>query len=315
MLTRPRLLTRRRLLTISAAMACLPAIARAKPATHLWTGRALGARASIRLDHPEGREIADRVLAEIDRLEDILSLYRADSALVRLNRDGHLDAPPFELLECLSIAEAVHRASDGRFDPSVQPLWAGWAEAVAEGQRPGARELEAVLADTGWQGVSMDAARIEMRPGMALTLNGIGQGYVADRVAAMLRNEGLTEILVDTGEFHAIGGDPEGGAWRAVLAAGGSVDLQDRALATSSPLGTTFDQEGQIGHILDPETGQPAGPVWQEISISAPNAALADALSTAACLMPDHEGIEAMLAHFPDSRLEGAAAGSGKKES
>lgn len=300
------MITRRRLLTISAAMAILPGVARANPATHLWTGQALGARASIRLSHPDGRQIADRVLAEIERLEDILSLYRADSALSRLNRDGRLDAPPFELLECLSIADAVHKASGGRFDPTVQPLWAGWAEAAARGERPGVEALADALQHTGWEHVALDAGLIEMRPGMALTLNGIGQGYVADRVAALLRAEGLTDILVDTGEFHAIGGDPSGGAWRLSLAAGGNVDLQDRALATSSPLGTTFDQDGQDGHILDPGTGLPAGPIWSEITITAPNAALADALSTAACLMADRAGIEEMLAHFPEARLEAA---------
>lgn len=300
------MLTRRRLLTISAAMALAPGLARANPATHLWTGQALGARASIRLSHPDGRQIAERVLAEIDRLEDILSLYRPDSALARLNRDGRLDGPPFELLECLSITDAVHRASNGRFDPSVQPLWAGWAEAAARGERPKTEALKAALAYTGWKSVAFDSGRIQMRPGMALTLNGIGQGYVADRVAALLRAEGLTDILVDTGEFHAIGGDPAGGAWRLSLAAGGSVGLQDRALATSSPLGTTFDQQGRDGHILDPETGHPAGLAWREITITAPTAALADALSTAACLMPDRQEIQTMLAHFPKAKLEAA---------
>lgn len=300
------MITRRRLLTISAALALAPGLARANPATHLWSGQALGARASIRLSHPDGRQIATRVLAEIDRLEDILSLYRADSALSRLNRDGHLDAPPFELLECLSIADAVHRASFGRFNPSVQPLWAVWAEAAAEGERPGPEALTAALARTGWDRVAFDSSRIRMQPGMALTLNGIGQGYVADRVAALLRAEGLTDILVDTGEFHAIGGDPQGGAWRLSLAAGGSVDLQDRALATSSPLGTTFDQQGRDGHILNPETGNPADPVWREITVSAPTAALADALSTAACLMAERGEIETMLAHFPKAELEAA---------
>ena len=112
-------MTRRRLIAISAALAIFPAAARASVTgtTRQWTGQALGARASIRLDHPDGEAIAARVMAEIDRLEDILSLYRPESALCRLNRDGYLATPPFELLECLSLAGAVHRASGGRFDP------------------------------------------------------------------------------------------------------------------------------------------------------------------------------------------------------
>ena len=113
--------TRRRFLAISAAATIFPGLSSAAP-VHTWQGVALGARATLRLAHPDAKEISARVAAEISRLEDIFSLYRPDSSLMRLNRTGRLDAPPFELLECLSLAGAVHRASEGRFDPTVQPL-------------------------------------------------------------------------------------------------------------------------------------------------------------------------------------------------
>lgn len=299
------MLTRRRLIAISAAMALWPAGARATP--RIWTGQALGARASIRLDHPEARAIAARALAEIDRLEDILSLYRPDSALSRLNRNGKLDAPPFELLECLSIAGAVHAASGGRFDPTVQPLWALWAEAAAQGSRPAEAQVAQVLQATGWAGVRYDARSIALRPGMALTLNGIGQGYVADRVAALLEAEGLSNILIDTGEFRALGGRPTGGDWPVGLEGGGNVPLRQRALATSAPLGTCFDAKGRDGHILNPQTGMPVPAVWRQITISAPSAALADALSTAACLLPDAAAVHALTARFTGARAEALA--------
>lgn len=300
-------ITRRRLIAISAAMALLPAAARAASGTaRLWTGQALGARASIRFDHPDGAAIAARVMAEIDRLEDILSLYRPESALARLNREGHLAAPPFELLDCLSLAGAVHRASGGRFDPTVQPLWALWAEAAARRGRPDEKAVGEARAITGWDKVELDAAAITLRPGMALTLNGIGQGYVADRVAALLEAEGLADILIDTGELRALGGKPDGGEWPVRLETGERLALRQRALATSAPLGTTFDQAGQDGHILDPATGRPAPAQWRAVSISAPSAAIADALATAACLMPDRAAIRAMTGHFAGARLEAA---------
>ena len=300
-------ITRRRLIAISAAMALLPAAARAASGTaRRWPGQAHGARASIRLDHPAGAAIAARVLGEIDRLEDILSLYRPESALARLNREGHLAAPPFELLDCLSLAGAVHRASGGRFDPTVQPLWALWAEAAARGSRPDEKAVGAARAITGWDKVELDAAAITLRPGMALTLNGIGQGYVADRVAALLEAEGLADILIDTGELRALGGKPDGGEWPVRLETGERLALRQRALATSAPLGTTFDQAGQDGHILDPATGRPAPAEWRAVSISAPSAAIADALATAACLMPDGAAISAMTGHFAGARLEAA---------
>ncbi|MCW5720795.1 MAG: FAD:protein FMN transferase [Devosia sp.] len=303
-------ITRRRLLAISAAFALLPTAARAAVSTgssHVWTGQAMGARASIRIDHPDAEAIAARVMAEIDRLENILSLYRADSALSRLNREGQLAAPPFELLECLSLAGAVHRASGGRFDPTIQPLWALWAETAMAGTRPDPQAIKAVLGRTGWGKVTLDAAAITMQPGMALTLNGSGQGYVADRVAARLEAEGLSNILIDTGEFRALGGRPDGADWPMQLEGGGSIGLRQRALATSSPLGTTFDQAGSDGHILDPVTGTPTAAPWRTISISAHSAAIADALTTAACLMAEPASIQSMLEKFAGAHLEACA--------
>jgi thiamine biosynthesis lipoprotein len=297
--------TRRRFLAISAAAFALPNAARAQ-AIYTWSGIALGAGATIRLAHPDAAAITGRAAVEIERLEGIFSLYRADSALSKLNRDGALEEPPFELLECLSIAGAVHHATDGRFDPTVQPLWATYAEAAAQGSAPDGKALEQALAVTGWSGVTLDAAAITLRPGMALTLNGIAQGYIADRVTALLAADGLTDILVDTGEFRALGGQPQGGAWPVKLAQGGQVALTSRAVATSAPLGTRFDAAGTLGHILDPRTGLTATARWRGISISSASAARADALSTAACLMDSTDQINASLAVFQDCRLESA---------
>lgn len=298
-------ITRRRLISICAAWALVPAAARAAPgSTHLWMGLALGARTSLRLAHPDAEAIAARVMAELERLESILSLYRPHSALSRLNRDGQIEGPPFELLECLSLAGSVHRASGGRFDPTVQPLWALWAEAATQGAQPDVSAIATALRRTGWNKIDIRSGSITLQPGMALTLNGIGQGYVADRVAALLEAEGLTDILIDTGEMRALGGRPDGGDWPVRLESGERVPLRERALATSAPLGTTFDQGGRDGHILDPRTGRPSSPAWRSVSITAPSAALADALTTAACLMPDRESIDEMLRQFPGTRLD-----------
>lgn len=299
--------TRRRLLAISAAAAACAALpARATPVTR-WQGVALGAPASIHLAHPEAARLIDRALAEITRLETVFSLYQTDSALARLNARGQLDAPPFELLECLTLCGTVFRASDGTFDPTVQPLWALHAETHSRGRAPTAAEIAQARALTGWQGIRVDAARIALRPGMALTLNGVAQGYIADRVADLLAAEGLTDILVNTGEFRALGGRPEGGDWPVSLAGSGStrgpIGLRDRALATSAPLGTVFDAGATAGHILDPRSGRPARSRWRHVSVTAPRAAVADALSTAACLL-DNSGLANLLAAFPGARIE-----------
>ncbi len=301
-------MNRRRFLAITAGALAAGNLADAAPVRQ-WTHSALGARVTLTLAHPDGDGIARRAFAEIDRLEDIFSLYRGTSALARLNAMGSLAAPPFELLECLGLCGTAHRATAGLFDPTVQPLWALYASSHAAGHAPDSAQIAGVLRATGWSGVTASADQITLRPGMALTLNGVAQGYVADRVAARLRAEGLSDVLVDTGELHAIGGD-----WPVALDAGGAtpageVSLRDTALASSAPLGTVFDAEGRVGHILDPRTGIPAAPRWRLISVTAPRAALADALSTAMVLM-DEVQITRTLEVFPDARLVAAVSGS-----
>lgn len=292
--------TRRRFLTIAAA-SLLPLNGRAAP-VHVETAQALGARVTLRLEHPEARALATEAMGEIRRLEAIFSLYLPQSALVRLNGAGVLDAPPGELLECLSLAGAVHRASGGAFDPTVQPLWQAEAEATVRSKPLSLAARAEVRARIGWDGVALSPNQICLRAGQSLTLNGIAQGVIADRVARLLAGRGLTHALIDTGEMVAL----PGRAWPVRLPSGGDYALAGRALATSAPGGMTFGGDSQRSHILDPKTGASVRPVWHAVSISAPSAALADALSTAACLMPDRAALQRLCAAFPSVRLEAA---------
>lgn len=292
--------TRRRFLTICAALPVALAArgAGAAPAS-VHRGQAMGAAVTLHLHHPEAGRLADLALAEMARLEWLFSLYRADSTLMRLNTAGMLDAPPPEMLEVLSLCDAVHRASGGRFDPTVQPLWDVLAQAHAAGLAPDPERIAQARALVGWSGVAYDRASVRLaRAGMALTLNGVAQGYVADRVTALLRAAGLEVGLVDTGEIRTIGPD-----WPVRIADGPGLRLSDRALATSGRFGTVLDAKGRQGHILAPRVGD-REPLCKTVSISAPRAALADALSTAACLMPDRATLDAMLARFAGARIE-----------
>ncbi len=295
-------LNRRRFLTLSA-VALLPLPAHAAQITQ-WHGVALGAEAAIYLSHPDADAIIARAVAEIDRLEGIFSLYRTTSALSQLNATGRLDAPPFELLECLALCARVHSATQGQFDPTIQPLWQLYATSLAAGVAPSPEQIAATLPLIGLGRITYDSGAIVMPAGMGLTLNGVAQGFIADKVADLLAAEGLTDILINTGEFRALGQEPGAQGWPVKLVSGGQVSLMARALATSSPLGTVFDANGSVGHIINPETGLTAAATWTSVSISAPSAALADALSTAACLMADRSAVEAALSSFPLTRIE-----------
>jgi hypothetical protein len=92
---------------------------------------------------------------------------------------------------------------------------------------------------------------------MAITLNGIAQGYITDRIADLLRHEGFEQAVVDLGEWRALGSHPEGRPWRAATREG-SIALSDNALAVSSGAGTAFETSARFHHIFDPATGASA---------------------------------------------------------
>ena len=209
-------------------------------------------------------------------------------------------------MQLLSIAAAVHAASGGAFDPSVQPLWEALARrhtGTVRGEAAVAEQADA-QARTGFGAVRFDAGRVAFaKPQMALTLNGIAQGYITDRVADLLRGRGFQHVLVDLGEIRAVGAQGDGSTWPVRIAGGDRVvSLRDRALATSATLGTTFDAAGQVGHILDARAGA-AVSAARQVTVSAPTAALADGLSTALCAMPQ-DAAPGLVRAFAGVRLE-----------
>ncbi|HUE47366.1 MAG TPA: FAD:protein FMN transferase [Aestuariivirgaceae bacterium] len=302
------MLSRRRFVSIAASAVALPNFSphakAAAPAPVVWRGVAMGAMASMTLVHPDrdaARRLIERCLVEISRLEAIFSLYRPDSALVRLNAEGVLDHPPLELVEVLSFAASLARHSDGAFDATVQPLFELYARHFAEPHPdpagpPPARLAEA-LALVDHREVDIASDRIALgRPGMKLTLNGIAQGYVTDRVAALLAAAGLENLLLDLGEVRGAGRRPDGKPWRAAIADPVdptetlfTLDLPERpglpALATSGGYGMAFDPERRHHHIFDPATGQSAMH-HASVTVSAPSALVADGLSTAIAALP-----------------------------
>lgn len=314
--------SRRRFLSVigaSAACAALP-LARAASTGAVepvaWKGTALGALASITLVH-ENRAHALRVLAdcvaEVERLERVFSLYRADSALSRLNEAGELRAPPAELVELLAASLALARASDGAFDPTIQPLYrlyeAHFRAPDAAPAGPGDEAIARVLRRVDHRRVEVAADRIALGVhGMAITLNGIAQGYVTDRVADRLRGEGFGGVAIDLGEARAAGRRADGRAWTAAVVdpdepsrtlfelTMGDAPGQVVALATSAGAGTRFGTDPRVHHLFDPRTGRSANR-YASVSVAASRATIADGLSTALSVLAPGRTRELLAAH------------------
>ncbi len=313
-------ISRRRALTIVGAMAGLPLLcgadrSQSAPLLHQWTGTSLGSPSRLLLYHHDGAaaaRIAGKCAAEIERLERIFALYRADSEIARLNRDGRIEFPSLDLLTVLAQCQRLSALSGGAFDVSVQPLWTLYAEhffgnGAPQPEGPPPRAIEQARRLVDWQAIDVGPRRIAlMRPGMGLTLNGIAQGYVTDRITDILGANGCDRTFADLGcsEIRAVGRHADGRPWRVGLAdprqpenIGVSLDLCDRSVCTSGGYGTKFEATGRFHHLFDPFTGASAHH-YIALSVFAASAMIADALSTALYVTPPHRGA-VLLASFP----------------
>lgn len=251
-----------------------------------------GTTASITVSHQD-EQVARRAMAaafdaarEIDRL---LSIHRVGSQVHTLNEQGFLLQPAPHLLAVLSTARFLSALTAGAFDVTVQPLWRARGNDVR-------REIARQRVD--WRALLFDPARVQLqRPGMAVTLNGIAQGYGADRALAALRRHGVTDALVDLGEFSGIGRPAPERRWNVGIqhprqshALLGTAVLERRSLATSGDYEAAFSADFSRHHIVDPKSGQ--SPLeLASVSVAAPSAMLADGLSTALLVMGAERGM------------------------
>lgn len=248
-----------------------------------WQGRAFGTdiRIVIRDAGNQGRVALSAARDTIQRLEKLFSIYDPGSSLSRLNRDGYLDMSP-EFSRLVHLADHVVELTGGLFDPTVQPLFADKLATQNKTHGPSHLNSNALV---GWHKVAFDRQTIRFgSPGMAMTLNGIAQGFATDRVSEVLVGYGYDRVLVNVGEFRSgsesfsIGVEnPQGD----IL---GTLALRNGAVATSAQDGFTF--EDGSSHIMLP-TGPTAHNTWSVASVVADSAALADGLSTALILTPD----------------------------
>ncbi len=175
---------------------------------HTGVALAFGTTIQIALVHADeqvARTAIGDALAAAQRVDRLMSIYQPASQVYQLNRDGVLHRPDPQLLAVLAQARALSQWTDGAFDITVQPLWRAWREAVARGALPAAGAAAPGQAKVDWRQVEFDARRVTLAPGMAITLNGLAQGYAADMALAAVQAHGIRHALLDTGEFVARG--------------------------------------------------------------------------------------------------------------
>ena len=242
----------------------------------------------------------DRALEEIARLDRVMSNYKPESDLSRLNRNGHFHPETVspDLYEAIRDALEYSRLSDGQFDITVAPLVDLWKAALGGGKVPTAEEQEKLRECVGYQKIQLQPPdRVRFHSScMRIDLGSIGKGYAVDRAVDILRSEGITSALVNAGEstIYGVGAPPGKAAWLVHLRdPSKKVDPQvwlcDNSVSTSEQTPPSLLGNDTAGHIIDPETGRPLETAYA-LSIVARTGTASDALSTTLLLVGPEKG-------------------------
>jgi thiamine biosynthesis lipoprotein len=216
---------------------------------------AMGTTVEFLVEADETAGLFITVEAEFERLEQVMSRFRPDSELSRLNEHGELEASP-DLAEVVSLAVEARERTGGRFDLTIHDA------VVAAGYDRDFSELPvdapaAAAPSPGGGGVAIDGLHIRLEPGFRLDLGGIGKGYAAERAAQLLALAG--PCLVSAGGDIAIRGVPSDGYWPVEVDDGPTLGLSQGGLATSGSDRRRWRRGGvDRHHLIDPVTGEPA---------------------------------------------------------
>lgn len=219
------------------------------------------------------RATGEEAMAEIERIEAQLSLYRDDSDLTDLNMRGAYEVVPVDprFFHILSRAKALWEESHSAFDPTVAPLMRCWGFVSGSGKMPAEEEVEAARQSVGMQHVILDADNFTVyfeKAGLSLDLGALGKGYAVERAIEIIRANEITSALLHggTSSIYALGAPPDSDAWTIAIQRPyteeedhiAQVSLRDAALSVSAPHGKWFEAEGRrYGHVIDPRTGYP----------------------------------------------------------
>lgn len=243
----------------------------------------------------QGEEAMGRAFEEMDRQIQIFDRFSASTPVSVLNRDGRLGGAPDELLKVMDFSGELGRRTGGLFDVTIAPVVNLLTRTHGAANADELREALA-LVDSGR--ILRPGGNIRFAtPGMAITLDGVAKGYIADRAATVLENLGIGTYLVDASGDIRAQGMPDGRPWRVAIQdpdKGGNypavIGLRTGAVATSGGYESAFDETGTSHHLLSPGTGSSPGYV-RSVSVQAPTAMEADGLATALSLMPPRQAL------------------------
>ncbi len=302
-----------------------------------WQGEAaiMGTLIQVELRHTDGAAACSAiaaVMAEMRRIDSVMSPYRKDSVLSHLNQAGAYRATfvGLELFELIEESLKFSELTKGAFDVTYASV--GQHYDYRGGAKPDAEQIETLSSAINYKHLVLNKTMRTVRflnPGVAVDLGGIAKGYAVDQGIRILQEHGVTQAMVGAGGDSRILGDRDGEPWvvgirdpRDEAGTVAMLPLMDVSVSTSGDYERYFEEDGvRYHHIIDPTTGDSARAV-RSVTILGDRATVTDALSTSVFVLGVHagldlvnqmQGVDAVIIdgegrmHFSQSLLELAA--------
>ena len=291
------------LLTCLAFVAALPRAAHAE--WHKRTDAIMGTRIYVELwdtDAAHGEASIDAVMAEMRRIDELMSHYKPESELSSINQHA-ADAPVVvdkELFDLIKLSTHYSEITEGAFDITYASV--GYLYNYPDHVRPTEAQIKAALPAVNWRNMKFDDAHHSVffeHKGMRIDLGGIGKGYAVDRGIDILQKRGIQHAVVTAGGDSRIIGDHMGRAWLVAIRHPDDpskvvtrIPLSDAAMSTSGDYERYFDENGvRYHHIIDPKTGHSASKV-RSATIIGPTATQTDGMSKTAFVLGPEKALE-----------------------
>ncbi len=242
-----------------------------------------------------------KTVGAMQNLETKLSRHMAASELAVLNRTGFLENPGADLLRVISMAGDISRKTSGAFDVTMLPLLLLHEEIRGNNAHADSGRLALAKKAVGYERLVQDGAGLRfLEPGMGVSLDGIGKGYIVDRGVAVLRELGFANVYVEAGGDLMVSGLKEAKTpWRIGIRNPRpeqkhklvTLAVSDKAVATSGDYLQAFTADLRHHHIIDPRSGF-SPPELASCTVTAPNVALADGLATALMVLGKDDSLD-----------------------
>ena len=280
----------------------------AMPARADWMQRTeaiMGTRCYVELwadDLDKGNGAIDAVMAELRRIDDLMSHYKPESQLSQIN--AHANERPVqvdkELFDLIKLSTHYSQITEGAFDITYASV--GYLYNYPQHIRPTEAQIRQALPAVNWRNMLLDEEHHTVRfehPGMRIDLGGIGKGHAVDRGIDVLKARGIARALVTAGGDSRIIGDRMGRPWLVAIRHPDNpskvvtrIPLSDSAVSTSGDYERYFDEDGvRYHHIIDPRTGHSASKV-RSATILAPTATQTDGMSKTAFVLGAEKALE-----------------------